>query len=86
MACCLRKDASIEPRLGHEWHIHTRGRFGRMRVLAGSSKDGSHGTRTRDLRRDRPIRVRKRPTTDHFELTHLQGLCALPVGSLRIVA
>ena len=36
-------------------------------------RDGSDGTRTRDLRRDRPNRARRRPPTNHSERPHLQG-------------
>jgi hypothetical protein len=35
---------------------------------------GSDGTRTRDLRRDRPSRAQRRPTTKASERAHLQAL------------
>src|SRR5215203_4906341 len=55
------------------------------RLFAGASKDGSDGTRTRDLRRDRPSRARQRPTTRASERPHLQALFALTQTPLRMV-
>ena len=43
-------------------------------LFAGTSRDGSDGTRTRDLRRDRPSRTRRRSTTKVAERPHLQAL------------
>src|SRR5881396_3966159 len=43
-------------------------------LFAGTSIDGSDGTRTRDLRRDRPRRAPPRPATDSSEQAHLQVL------------
>ncbi len=36
-------------------------------------ENGSDGTRTRDLRRDRPTQARRRVTTNFLERLHLQG-------------
>jgi hypothetical protein len=44
--------------------------------LAATSRDGSDGTRTRDLRRDRPSQARRRSTTNLPERLHLQVLLA----------
>src|SRR5215207_6590913 len=41
--------------------------------FAGTSKDGSDGTRTRDLRRDRPSQAPRRLATNSAEWPHLQG-------------
>jgi hypothetical protein len=45
----------------------------RTPALAGVSKDGSDGTRTRDLRRDRPCRGSGHVTTDHHDRTQPCG-------------
>jgi hypothetical protein len=50
-------------------------------LFAGTSKDGSDGTRTRDLRRDRPVRGLRRAAARPYEHPHLQGL--FPVTLLR---
>ena len=42
-------------------------------LFAGTSKDGSDGTRTRDLRRDRPGQAPRRSTTNSSERPHLQA-------------
>jgi hypothetical protein len=55
-------------------------------LFAGTYKDGSDGTRTRDLRRDRPIRVQRRLPTSNLELIHLQGVCVFPPELRRMVA
>jgi hypothetical protein len=47
---------------------------------------GSDGTRTRDLRCDRPIRIQGHPVTIGFDLAHLQAFSALPVRLWRMVA
>src|SRR5262249_8109131 len=47
--------------------------------------DGSDGTRTRDLRRDRPSRAQRRPTTNPSERAHLQALFVPRLAPLRIV-
>jgi hypothetical protein len=49
-------------------------------------ESGSDGTRTRDLRRDRPIRSQRPPTTNPSELPHLQGLFGSRLSSSRMVA
>jgi hypothetical protein len=46
---------------------------------------GSDGTRTRDLRRDRPSRVPRRSTTNVSERDRLQALLALMAPPLRTV-
>ena len=46
---------------------------------------GSEGTRTRDLRRDRPSRAPRRPATNASERPHLQGFSALESGRHRMV-
>jgi hypothetical protein len=46
---------------------------------------GSDGTRTRDLRRDRPSRAQRRPATNSCEWSHLQVLFALRPPRLRMV-
>jgi hypothetical protein len=48
-------------------------------------EDGSDGTRTRDLRRDRPSRAPRRPATNASEQPHLQGFSALEAGRYRMV-
>ncbi len=47
--------------------------------------DGSDGTRTRDLRRDRPSPAQRRPTTNASEQPHLQVLLAPTSARLRMV-
>jgi hypothetical protein len=47
--------------------------------------DGSDGTRTRDLRRDRPSRAQRRPATNSCKWSHLQVLFALRPPRLRMV-
>jgi hypothetical protein len=54
-------------------------------LFAGISKDGSDGTRTRDLRRDRPTRPRRRSATDVSEQAYLQVLFAVQRRPLRMV-
>jgi hypothetical protein len=62
--------------LGHEWatrsgrHVHA---GNTTRSFSGTSKDGSDGTRTRDLRRDRPTREWRRTSTNRSERPYLQG-------------
>ena len=46
---------------------------------------GSDGTRTRDLRRDRPSRIQRRSATKASEQAHLQALLALAPLPLRMV-
>ena len=41
--------------------------------VSGRFSNGSDGTRTRDLRRDRPVRRSRRATTTPDERSHLQG-------------
>jgi hypothetical protein len=53
---------------------------------SGDFEDGSDGTRTRDLRRDRPIRVQRRLPTSNLERVHLQGVCVFPPELGRMVA
>jgi hypothetical protein len=48
-------------------------------------EDGSDGTRTRDLRRDRPSRAQRRPATNASEQPHLQALFAPTPPLLRMV-
>src|SRR5919106_2851384 len=47
--------------------------------------NGSDGTRTRDLRRDRPSEERRRATTNASERVHLQALFVLTLPPLRMV-
>src|SRR5438876_10730248 len=47
--------------------------------------DGSDGTRTRDLRRDRPNRAPRRSSMDIAEQLHLQVLLARRLPLLRVV-
>ena len=49
-------------------------------LFAGTLRDGSDGTRTRDLRRDRPSRPPRRPPTNSPERLHLQGSLLLESG------
>jgi hypothetical protein len=53
--------------------------------FAGIYKDGSDGTRTRDLRRDRPSRARRRPTTDASEHPYLQAFSRPTLHRIRMV-
>src|SRR6266567_6142040 len=53
--------------------------------LQGKSLSGSDGTRTRDLRRDRPSRVPRHPATTVSERADLQALFALAPPPLRMV-
>ncbi len=53
--------------------------------LQGKRLSGSDGTRTRDLRRDRPGRVQQRPATNSSEWPHLQVLFALSLPRVRTV-
>jgi hypothetical protein len=53
--------------------------------FAGAFRDGSDGTRTRDLRRDRPSRAQRRPATNASEQPHLQALFAPTPPLLRMV-
>jgi hypothetical protein len=46
----------------------------RKSLLPGERRDGSDGTRTRDLRRDRPSRAPRRLTTNASQRAHLQAL------------
>jgi hypothetical protein len=46
---------------------------------------GSDGTRTRDLRRDRPNRAQRRSTTNVADRAHLQGFFAPRAPPLRMV-
>ena len=55
-------------------------------LVVSKEENGSDGTRTRDLRRDRPLRVQRRPTSSHLHLGHLQGLSRLGSGPFRMVA
>jgi hypothetical protein len=48
-------------------------------------RNGSDGTRTRDLRRDRPSRTRPRPPTSHSKRPHLQVLSGSGSRPLRMV-
>jgi hypothetical protein len=54
-------------------------------LFAGTSRDGSDGTRTRDLRRDKPSQLRRRPTTIPSVRPHLQALFAPRMPALRMV-
>ena len=70
--------------LGHEpmrraWQDNT------SCLFAGTIESGSDGTRTRDLRRDSPTRVQRRPAKNTSEQPHLQALFALPPHPLRMV-
>ena len=49
-------------------------------------EDGSDGTRTRDLRRDRPLQVQRRLPMNRFNLCHLRGLLALELVQHSMVA
>jgi len=49
-------------------------------------EDGSDGTRTRDLRRDRPLQVQRRLTMNRLNLCHLRGLFAFEAASRSMVA
>jgi hypothetical protein len=53
--------------------------------FAGTSRDGSDGTRTRDLRRDRPSPGRRRPATRPSDRPHLQAFSALMTTPPRMV-
>jgi hypothetical protein len=46
----------------------------------------SDGTRSRDLRRDRPLQVQRRLPMNRFNLCHLRGLLALEVDPHSMVA
>jgi hypothetical protein len=46
---------------------------------------GSDGTRTRDLRRDRPRRAHRRSASSSFKQAHLQGLFASIARPLRML-
>jgi hypothetical protein len=70
--------------LGHE------GKFGasignNKCPFTGTLRGGSDGTRTRDLRRDRPSRARRRPPTSHSKRPHLQVLSGSGSRPLRMV-
>ena len=57
-------------RWGHVWAYGTACRAYKDNIntiFAGILEGGSDGTRTRDLRRDRPSRARRRPPTNHSE-------------------
>src|SRR5919198_3841162 len=59
-------------------------------VMSNTSIDlqvfyGSDGTRTRDLRRDRPSRARRRRTKNSSEQSYLQALFLLPLHPLCVV-
>src|SRR5918996_2804594 len=54
-------------------------------LFAGTSRDGSDGTRTRDLRRDRPSRAQPRAATNSSEPPRLQMLLARSARPLRMV-
>jgi hypothetical protein len=70
--------------LGHEGDLAP-GRTTRSAHLQALQQDGSDGTRTRDLRRDRPKRAWRRTSTDRSERPHLQVLSALRLPPLRMV-
>ena len=55
-------------------------------AFAGLRLSGSDGTRTRDLRRDRPLQVQRRLPMNRFNLCHLRGLLALELVQHSMVA
>jgi hypothetical protein len=74
--------------LGHDWTAKEISAVRQGNVtsgVAGISCSGSDGTRTRDLRRDRPSRAPRRPATDSSEQAHLQVLFFPTPHRLRMV-
>jgi hypothetical protein len=59
--------------LGHE-AVRRVGTDNNKCLFAGTSRGGSDGTRTRDLRRDRPGQASRRLATNASERAHLEGL------------
>ena len=70
-----------------DWATRPRARQNRQQkcLFAGTSRDGSDGTRTRDLRRDRPLSLRRRCPTmgTHAWLDAAPGPCPRTRGLRR---
>jgi hypothetical protein len=76
----------IGPRMVHDDRAGVSVETTKQAGLQEKSLSGSDGTRTRDLRRDRPNRVRRQPRTNESEQPHLQGVFAFGQSPFRMAA
>jgi hypothetical protein len=73
---------AVKPREPFLRNFQTVDELAKRRAKQRGVESGSDGTRTRDLRRDRPSRAQRRPTTNAPERAHLQALFGLAAGSV----
>jgi hypothetical protein len=76
---------AVKPREAFLRYFQAADELARRREEKRGVKSGSDGTRTRDLRRDRPNRAQRRPATNASERAHLQALFVLRLARFRMV-